>query len=563
MGVINVRPRCQGPWGCGDLDEHWETESGQHMMWNGAFGALLFINDLEYMGANRSAFFKQTSLPLLEGLLDWWACYLVKTPCLGSPACGPGGYRYDDANDAVNEGSKTVNSQLGLAFVARLADVLGRLTIDAGIYSRSTETAKDIALHLAPFDTTTCISPNHTGRNETVWVNSKGASIAHSSMFALYPYFPSEFLSQATASAKQQVTAQVSARVYNDLGAGRPVEVFPSTVAAGTGLSEFAYSPQDVIEGLKAQMHRCFGPNLLCDTNGGGIENVGMSRAVSEMLVMSPSGKYIQLFPFWPAGEDASFGGLMVKGGFRVWANLTAADGVKSPVRLRSIAGAAATVANPWPGYNVSVQVEHEGKSVPLEVNWLPLTYCGKEAFRFQTVAGDDRTFSITKVAARKAMSATGNGRSASTLPLAPVACTSFSGNCTACLAASDMRSRWASPCVYLSGPTEGGARCQPAKWWFPPYDSAKIYPHAHACAKCTEPPNNCPVLPPPPPPAPAPEGICPLRQSCKLETKKLCGSVQKDEAACIACMKAHSNVLTKDGCKTVDAVAFCGLGKY
>lgn len=37
-----------GPWGCGDLDEHWEAASGQHMVWNGAFGALLFINDLEY-----------------------------------------------------------------------------------------------------------------------------------------------------------------------------------------------------------------------------------------------------------------------------------------------------------------------------------------------------------------------------------------------------------------------------------------------------------------------------------------------------------------------------------
>ena len=178
-----------GPWGCGDLDEHWEAQSGQHMMWNGAFGSLLFINDLEYMGANRSVFFKKNSLPLLEGLLDWWDCYLVKTPCspAGTRACpGPGGYRYDDANDAVNEGTKTVNSQLGLAFVARLADTLGRLVPAAGITSRSSETARDIAAHLAPFDTTQCRSPYHAQSNETVWVNSEGASIEHSSMFAMY-----------------------------------------------------------------------------------------------------------------------------------------------------------------------------------------------------------------------------------------------------------------------------------------------------------------------------------------------------------------------------------------
>ena len=111
------------------LQEAWETKSGQHMMWNGVFGALLFLNDHEYMGANRSAFFINTSLPLLEGLLDWWACYLVKTPCSppGTAGCPAGGYRYDDANDAVNEGSKTLNSQMGLAFVARLADILRRL----------------------------------------------------------------------------------------------------------------------------------------------------------------------------------------------------------------------------------------------------------------------------------------------------------------------------------------------------------------------------------------------------------------------------------------------------
>ena len=123
------------------VQEAWETKSGQHMMWNGVFGALLFLNDHEYMGANRSAFFSNTSLPLLEGLLDWWACYLVKTPCSppGTPDCPAGGYRYDDANDAVNEGSKTLNSQMGLAFVARLADILRRLPPGS---SRSTAIAE-------------------------------------------------------------------------------------------------------------------------------------------------------------------------------------------------------------------------------------------------------------------------------------------------------------------------------------------------------------------------------------------------------------------------------------
>lgn len=150
-----------GPWGAGDLDEEWEAGAGQHMMWNGVFGALLFINDWEYMGANRSTFFTHTTLPLLEGLMDWWACYLTKKPLPN------GGYVYVDGYDAVNEGSHVVNSQIGLSFVARLADVLRRLP--DGV-SRLTPVADDIATHLSPFNTATCIGPDM--QPEVVWTTS-------------------------------------------------------------------------------------------------------------------------------------------------------------------------------------------------------------------------------------------------------------------------------------------------------------------------------------------------------------------------------------------------------
>ena len=49
------------PWGYGDFAEEWETSSGQHMMWNGAFGALLFMNDAEYLGASNHDFFTNTT----------------------------------------------------------------------------------------------------------------------------------------------------------------------------------------------------------------------------------------------------------------------------------------------------------------------------------------------------------------------------------------------------------------------------------------------------------------------------------------------------------------------
>lgn len=82
----------------------------------------------------------------------------------------------------VNEGTKTVNSQLGLAFVARLADILRNLPAGS---SRSTAIATDIAKHLAPFDTSACLSPQNQTLNETVWVTAEGNSIKQSGMFAM------------------------------------------------------------------------------------------------------------------------------------------------------------------------------------------------------------------------------------------------------------------------------------------------------------------------------------------------------------------------------------------
>eukprot|EP01046_Picozoa_sp_COSAG06_P066842 COSAG06_NODE_17051_length_964_cov_1.736416_2_plen_74_part_00 len=54
-------------------------------------------------GGSNNEFVTNKTLPLLEGLLDWWACYLVKRPCspAGSHGCPADGWRYDDANDAV------------------------------------------------------------------------------------------------------------------------------------------------------------------------------------------------------------------------------------------------------------------------------------------------------------------------------------------------------------------------------------------------------------------------------------------------------------------------------
>ena len=205
--------------------------------------------------------------------------------------------------------------------------------------------------------------------------------------------------------------------------------------------------------------------------------------------------QWIELFPFWPKKEPASFGGeekhakpsvsqtpshkefqefqwknpnsmlyqdrlgtnvskslrehllkkrmafrahtgLMAKGGFRLWANYTPSSGVGSSVRLKSLAGASAVLLNPWPGHNASVVVvqapaaagassggsdgagdsgqydEHEimrattfnlsesGSSRNVPTTWVQ-TAAGP-ALKFDTAAGEDKTYIISKVEGSK-----------------------------------------------------------------------------------------------------------------------------------------------------------------
>lgn len=92
------------------------------------------------------------------------------------------------------------------------------------------------------------------------------------------------------------------------------------------------------------------GPNFLPYAAGGGTENVGAVAAVNDMLVRAPNGRFIVLFPFWPAQQPATFTRLRTKGGFIVsaaWNNVSAA--VESPVTIIATVTGNCTLQHPWP----------------------------------------------------------------------------------------------------------------------------------------------------------------------------------------------------------------------
>ena len=76
----------------------------------------------------------------------------------------------------------------------------------------------------------------------------------------------------------------------------------------------------DITKGMNAFLKYRLGPNMLAYTPAGGIENVGIARAVNEMLVAQEGG-WIELFPGWPIAAPAQFWQLRTKGGFLVSAS--------------------------------------------------------------------------------------------------------------------------------------------------------------------------------------------------------------------------------------------------
>jgi len=223
-----------------------------------------------------------------------------------------------------------------------------------------------------------------------IWTAYANATRSDSDSFALYPLWPSEFLPSIGGYRKNSTTwpgtnyvsniydnntalsSAASNYLYIDWSNGRTVDVFSEAVYGGYGyiinnsvtsvlatslttlasyqslLSSsstmkllptlsFAITPTEILNGIETQINEYFGPNLLLYAPGGGVENIGLTRAINDMLVQSMGGmgQPIQLFPFWPANEPASFTNLLVKGGILVSAsydNIT--QSVVSPISI-------------------------------------------------------------------------------------------------------------------------------------------------------------------------------------------------------------------------------------
>ena len=103
-----------------------------------------------------------------------------------------------------------------------------------------------------------------------------------------------------------------------------------------------------LLDAFESALNHTMQPNLWPSMDGGGVEQVGATQAVNDLLLQSVNGK-LRLFPGWEPGAAVQFDRLRARGAFLVAASRTAA-GALYGVTVRSEAGASARcTAQPAP----------------------------------------------------------------------------------------------------------------------------------------------------------------------------------------------------------------------
>jgi hypothetical protein len=339
-----------GPWGMQSYDE------SVYMHWNGNFLLLPLISQWEYTQNTTVA---GQWYDFLSGINGWWACFLQNV------TFGNGTHQYFDWNpfnpDQEHEEVNVSNPQIGLAMISRTFQA--QLDIAAALGKAVPSYVADIAQFLAPYNHALGnVSSGHTSLQTTVWTGSLNATVQESDAFATYPVWPSEAVRPMESSASVQALAQASSRLYSDFVNGRPVDLFSVAVLSGTNTSAVAWTPDDVIQELRGYLNVYFGGNLLPYAPGGGVENVGITRAINDMLVRTvfygTPEAFVQLFPFWSRSVSVAFTGLVVKGAVVVDASFDNAKQsvVNGSVVIRTLLDRAITVRIqvPWPSDTIT-----------------------------------------------------------------------------------------------------------------------------------------------------------------------------------------------------------------
>jgi hypothetical protein len=162
----------------------------------------------------------------------------------------------------------------------------------------------------------------------------------------------------------------------------------------------YPVEPSTLLDTFEDALRATMQPNFWPSMGGGGLEQVGATQAINELLLQSfesvdttsmetfsppLAGTYLRFFPGWPVGERASFKSLRAIGGFLVDGSVDI-NGVVSGVSVLSTVGGSCTFL---PFSLQGEPVVRDGKGTKL-----PTISVSGELRRFTTIAGERYTIS-------------------------------------------------------------------------------------------------------------------------------------------------------------------------
>ena len=257
-----------------------------------------------------------------------------------------------------------------------------------------------ITANLQPYPTTKlptsefawCAASNCTGWSEATNTDTNTPAVMQANyMWPIANFAPIHPTGQVTldADAATKTVARNTVHMVNSFSNWHPVNgiclAWPSAARMMDKHEPYPVGPAQLLDtwaaALAATMQRNFWPSM----GGGGLEQVGATQAVNELLLQSYQG-VLRFFPGWPLDEAASFTTLRAVGAFLVSAAVDGAGHVGT-ITITSEAGVLCTVVSPWQPAAIAVQSSAGGAKVAVK-------QLGRGRYQFATLPGTTYTVS-------------------------------------------------------------------------------------------------------------------------------------------------------------------------
>eukprot|EP00927_Polykrikos_kofoidii_P025258 TRINITY_DN22729_c0_g1_i1.p1 TRINITY_DN22729_c0_g1~~TRINITY_DN22729_c0_g1_i1.p1 ORF type:complete len:1031 (+),score=146.22 TRINITY_DN22729_c0_g1_i1:201-3095(+) len=328
------------PW---DVTSNGKGDLGQKQM--GLFASVPFIL---YWHANRDVAFAKRAWPFFKGVARFWECSL---------SMGPDGAMHDPMDCAeelcLPDGQIQPDPAVVMSLLPIFFKTVAELASSVNLETKLHDQWRFLARAIAPMPTLL------RDGNEVIvdFLDGEGTPLAWSGLFAA---FPLGTVGLTSPLPKLSIALRSMDRFFNIWPGGKQgnsfVHAFPAAARIGWQPAKLFALWEAYLKNTTDPDCRMFHNGMVLGCGGTGLENVGGTAYINEMVLQSHEGA-LRIFPSLPPGVPARFRRLRATGGFLVSATKLPSGEVtdvvvEAPVDTRTservMVQKVCTVITPW-----------------------------------------------------------------------------------------------------------------------------------------------------------------------------------------------------------------------